>query len=80
MRLLKPGKMPLKEQQRKLGDSHLSPNLGLLVSNRPLAKRVNQHDHVLLLASDGYGEEGCVLQNAVATGRVPAADAGAACA
>ena len=37
MRLLKPGKMPLNELQRKLGDSHLSPNLGLLVSYRPLA-------------------------------------------
>ena len=39
MRLLKPGKMPLNELQRKLGDSHLSPNLGLLVSYRPLAAK-----------------------------------------
>ena len=37
MRLLKPEKMPLNELQRKLGDSHLSPNLGLLVSYGPLA-------------------------------------------
>ena len=37
MRLLTPGKMPLNELQRKLGDSHLSPNLGLLVSYNPLA-------------------------------------------
>ena len=39
-----------------------------------------QHDHVLLLASERIGGGGKRPQNAVATGRVPAADAGAACA